>query len=708
MEETIKSSGTPKNIGHYEIKAELGRGGMATVYRAYDPRFEREVAIKVLPREFLHDPQFRVRFDREAKTIAALEHSAIVPVYDVGDADGIPYFVMRLMNGGSLGDLLAKGNMTIKETAKIIERIAPALDDAHAKGIIHRDLKPANILFDRNGSPYLSDFGIAKISDSHTNVTGSAIIGTPAYMSPEQAQGHEVDGKSDIYSLGAIIFRMLTGVQPYESDTPMSMAIKHITDPVPDILEQKPDLPPAINSFIQKAMAKDPQVRFQTAQELADALNDLARSGEERTMMSRTRISRNVQSAPQKKKKISWGIIIAGLSVIVIGGGIAGGFLFNGIFSSGRVDPVVTMSPTHTLSPNTVTAIPEATDEQPELASATPEEPTKVPTDTPAPIGPPRIGGADKIAFVGNNNIWVMNVDGSELTQITTDGTVKTQLHWLPDGNTLTYINGKCIWSVDVSKEIVDIVTCYNTAEFVENFTVSPDNQHVVISMNRELYIVPFDVPILKEATTRSRLMTLSGCFFDDLPAKEALWSNDSKKIAIKFLGVSGNTQVDTVRVVDISSCLTANQVIADITPVTLPIMDEFPGLRFTMSGYNSSSPIIPSYNWDGESLFVMNTFKRNDGFGSLYNYNIISHKAAELIPIENTCCYRDARLSPDGSYMIFAFQDVRLGAEAEIELYYVLYGSLGTGATYEPIPLPEGFFIDPRSAPQFALRPAK
>ncbi len=222
-----------------KIKSELGRGGMATVYRGYDPRFEREVAVKVLPRELLHaDPQFRLRFEREAKIIAQLEHSAIVPVYDVGEADGQPYFVMRYMNGGSLSDRIKAGVMTIDEAARILGTIAPGLDEAHSKGIVHRDIKPSNILFDKRGNPYISDFGIAKLTQAQAgNVTGSAIIGTPAYMAPEQAQGEEIDGRADIYALGIILYEMVTGKQPYEADTPMAVAIKHITDPVPHILD---------------------------------------------------------------------------------------------------------------------------------------------------------------------------------------------------------------------------------------------------------------------------------------------------------------------------------------------------------------------------------------------------------------------------------------------------------------------------------------
>lgn len=705
MDETFKNPELPKKIDRYEIKSELGRGGMATVYLGYDERFERDVAVKVLPAEFLHDPQFSVRFHREAKTVATLEHPAIVPVYDVGEADGLPFFVMRYMDGGSLDDVLEKGELSLKETARIINVIAPALDEAHRRGIVHRDLKPGNILFDHANQPYLSDFGIAKISDSQTNVTGSAIIGTPAYMSPEQAQGKTIDGRSDLYTLGAIVYRMLTGVRPYEGDTPMSMAIKHITEPPPDILRENGNLPIAISNFIYRAMAKEPADRFQTAVEFSEELNFIAKSEKaapDKTSLSRTRLSspvRGAKKAAPKKKKIGW--ITAGAAILLLGGL---GFLSKFIF----VADVAGQTSTPTAE-----AIAAATATEPALPAASlamEKEPTIIPspTSTPELAGAPILGGADKIAFIGNNNVWMMNVDGSDLAQLTTDGTVKTALHWLPDGETLTYITGKCIWSINVPNAVVDILSCYNTAEYVDGFSVSPDGKYVAISVNREMYIVPFDLTTIKAATTRAQLFALSGCYFDNLGVKDARWSDDSTQVGIKFLGVSGNTRVDMIRVVDVSSCLAAEQVIAEITPVPLPRIDEFPGARFTMSGYSGDSPYIVSYDWNGSDLFVMNTLKRNDGFGYLYRYNIVSHKAEELIPVDNTCCYRDARLSPDGSYMAFAFQDIRLGSEADIELYYVLYGSIGTGAVYDPIPMPLSFFTDPRDAPQFALKPAQ
>lgn len=259
----------PERIGRYVIKRELGRGGMATVYLGHDPRFRRDVAVKVLPRQFTHDPMFRARFEREAQTIAALEHPAIVPVYDFGEDDGQPYLVMRYMPGGSLGERLEQGPIPLLETANILKRIAAALDLAHGQGVIHRDLKPGNILFDQYGEAFLADFGIAKMAEATAALTGSAIIGTPAYMSPEQVKGQKIDGRSDIYTLGVILFEMLTGQQPFAADTPIAVAFKHVNDPVPDIRTRKSDLNAGLQSAIDRAMAKEANGRYQTAGDLA-------------------------------------------------------------------------------------------------------------------------------------------------------------------------------------------------------------------------------------------------------------------------------------------------------------------------------------------------------------------------------------------------------------------------------------------------------
>lgn len=325
----------PEQIGRYIIKSELGRGGMATVYRAFDPSFDREVAIKVLPREMLHDPQFRSRFEREIKMIASLEHPSIVPVYDVGDDNGQPYFVMRFMNGGSLTDVIEKGSIPIKDTARTVERIAQGLAHAHRKGVIHRDLKPDNILFDDAGEPFISDFGVAKLTESTSNLTGSGVIGTPAYMSPEQAQGGEIDLRSDVYGLGVIVYQMLSGHQPYSADTPMGVVVKHITEPVPEILNILPTLPHEVDSIIKTAMAKDKNQRYANTIELARALNLVAfGNAGDLTFSTNSGITTRLKSAPtaQLSRGQTTGLVVVGVVLLVA---IAGFLLLrNQLFAS--------------------------------------------------------------------------------------------------------------------------------------------------------------------------------------------------------------------------------------------------------------------------------------------------------------------------------------------------------------------------------------
>jgi serine/threonine protein kinase len=265
-------------FGRYKIQSEIGRGGMSIVYRAYDARTNRDVALKVLPREFLHDPNFRQRFEREAQTIASLEHSAIVPVYDFGEEEGQPFLVMRHMTGGSLTDLLMEGPLSLETTTAILRRIGSALDYAHQQGIVHRDLKPGNVLFDRFGEAYLADFGIVQLTEASSKITGEkALLGTPAYMSPEQAHGDaELDGRSDIYALGILLFEMLTGQLPYHADTPVRLMMKHVLDPVPNIREVNPLLPKKMDGIMKRVLAKKPQDRYPDAESLVEDLEALS------------------------------------------------------------------------------------------------------------------------------------------------------------------------------------------------------------------------------------------------------------------------------------------------------------------------------------------------------------------------------------------------------------------------------------------------
>ena len=256
-------------------------GGMATVYKAYQPSMERYVALKILPSHYAEDPKFVKRFIREARTIAQLEHRNILPVYDFGEEDGVTYLAMRYLDGGTLKDILARGRPTLIDIAELLTQICAALDYAHRQGVVHRDVKPANIMVDDEGAAYLTDFGIAKVLEGTGELTDAgAAIGTPAYMAPEQSLGKKVDGRTDIYALGVVLYQMVVGRPPYEADTPMAVALAHIHNPLPLPREVKPDIPEPIEAVIIKALAKAPGDRYQTANELAQAFKQgLAGSG---------------------------------------------------------------------------------------------------------------------------------------------------------------------------------------------------------------------------------------------------------------------------------------------------------------------------------------------------------------------------------------------------------------------------------------------
>jgi serine/threonine protein kinase/tetratricopeptide (TPR) repeat protein len=263
-------------LGSYEIIEEIGKGGMATVYRAYQPTVGRHVAVKVIKKSIAEDEVSMVRFRREARLIARLEHPHLLPIYDFDDAHDPPYIVMRYMEGGTLKDVLRRGQIPFEEIGYLLRQIAAALDYAHRQGIVHRDIKPSNIMIDREGNAFVADFGIARPvamtkADTGQDLTQSgSLIGTPDYMAPEQAMGREVSHQTDIYSLGVILFEMLTGQLPYQADSPMGVAIQHIEEPVPSACALNGSLPCATDEVLQRAMAKDPADRHQSVSELTE------------------------------------------------------------------------------------------------------------------------------------------------------------------------------------------------------------------------------------------------------------------------------------------------------------------------------------------------------------------------------------------------------------------------------------------------------
>jgi serine/threonine protein kinase len=267
-----------RSIDRYHFVEKLGEGGMAAVYKAFDTRLEREVAIKIINTQNQNAEVFLKRFDREAKALAKLSHPNIVRVHDYGDHEGKPYLVMEYLSGGTLKEQMGKP-MDYMEAARLLIPISEALCFAHKTNIIHRDIKPANILITASGNPMLSDFGIAKVLEADptsTSLTGEGVgIGTPEYMSPEQGQGLKVDNRSDIYSLGVVFYELITGKKPFKADTPMAVMLKHVTEPLPRPKDHVPELPESVEQVVFKALAKEAGNRYRDMDAFTNALQNL-------------------------------------------------------------------------------------------------------------------------------------------------------------------------------------------------------------------------------------------------------------------------------------------------------------------------------------------------------------------------------------------------------------------------------------------------
>ena len=280
-----------KTLGKYRILARLGRGGTANVYKAYQPSLDRYVAVKVLHPHLAEDEDFIRRLEREASAVARLRHPNIVQVHDFDHTGDLYYIVMEFIEGPSLRDELQARSFsdklfTLPEVARIFGALGSAIDYAHRQGMVHHDLKPANILLTPQGQTVLTDFGIAKIVGGTSQTLTGAVFGTPKYMSPEQGQSQRGDECSDIYSLGIILFEMLTGQVPFDDDTPYTILTRHINEPLPLPSSLKADLPPEVEQVVLKAAAKSPDDRYQSARELARALYDAVGLSVEHTLVS--------------------------------------------------------------------------------------------------------------------------------------------------------------------------------------------------------------------------------------------------------------------------------------------------------------------------------------------------------------------------------------------------------------------------------------
>jgi eukaryotic-like serine/threonine-protein kinase len=332
----------------YELEELVGTGGMSSVYRAHDTLLERDVALKVLHDRFTADGDYVERFRREARSVAQLSHPNIVTVIDRGEQDGRQFIVFEYVDGENLKSLLEReGPLPEREAVELGLQIARALGFAHEHGLVHRDVKPQNVLLNGDGQAKVTDFGIARSLDVHGGLTQTGtVMGTSDYIAPEQARGQRVDAQSDIYSLGAVLYELLTGEVPFPGDNFVAVAMRHINEPAPSVRERRPELSPRLDAAIRRAMAKDPRERFRSMDELCAELNaclepETAVSGA-RTMVTtppRRLRRRRRQPRPPAARPSVWPLILLLAGLAVLAGILAGVFAFTD--SGGRLTKFV-------------------------------------------------------------------------------------------------------------------------------------------------------------------------------------------------------------------------------------------------------------------------------------------------------------------------------------------------------------------------------
>ncbi len=297
-------------IGPYQIIGRIGSGGMATVYKAYHPRLDRHVALKLMHDSFIQEHDFLARFEREARIVARLDHPNIIPIYDYDKHEGKPYLVMKVVEGDTLKEVLERGELAATGIVSLTRKIADALHYAHEQGILHRDIKPSNIMLDQRGEPYLTDFGLARILQSgESTMSADVMLGTPHYISPEQAQGGmELDARTDVYSLGVVLYQIVTGRVPFTGDSSFAIIHDHIYSPPPSPRSINPEVPPAVESVLLKALAKRPNDRYATPVALVQAYEQaLAGHAEPAPPITPTEIGDEIRRSIQDAKdRFSW------------------------------------------------------------------------------------------------------------------------------------------------------------------------------------------------------------------------------------------------------------------------------------------------------------------------------------------------------------------------------------------------------------------
>src|SRR5919197_2407853 len=316
----------------FRLDEKIGAGGMSTVYRAFDPTLERWVAIKLMHRDISTDPDQLERFRREARAVARLNHPHIVTVIDAGEDEGAPYIVFEYVQGETLKDRIRRlGRLPVAEAVAYAIEIGRALSSAHSRRLVHRDVKPQNVLIDLDGRAKVTDFGIARSLEAKGLTATGRVLGTTDYVSPEQALGHPVTEQSDIYSLGVVLYEMLTGETPFSADSQVAVAMKHVKEPLPDVQRRRPEVSAALAAVVDRATAKETGNRYRTVDEMVHDLEEVlaieaARAGEtsgEATAVLQALPSDTAEYAPARLRRPRRAMIISALAIGLVPGGVA-------------------------------------------------------------------------------------------------------------------------------------------------------------------------------------------------------------------------------------------------------------------------------------------------------------------------------------------------------------------------------------------------
>jgi serine/threonine protein kinase len=558
-----------QDLGRYHILEQLGRGGMAVVYKAFDNSLERPVALKVILPYREHSEKFLARFRREARALAKLSHPNILKIFDYGEYNNQPYLVMEYISGGTLAQRLKGKPIPWQDAAQFLSRVARALEAAHEQGIIHRDVKPSNILLASGRDPMLSDFGIAKLieSDEETSdLTGTGVgIGTPEYMAPEQGYG-QADEKSDVYALGVVFYEMVTGHKPYQADTPMAIMLKKNTEPLPRPTQYVPGLPASVENVLIKALARDPKHRYPGMGAFAAALEGLVGQKDASmtvdTFTGATTVD-DLNRGPSTREDtgkrpggwVAWAaaaaILLSVCCVVILGGIVVWPML------SADPTPTAVSSPIARSHPSETPALPLPTQTAVPLPSPMPEwTPTTVVVDPPTavPTLTPARSVGTWIAFnsrrSGNSDIYLVDTSGNNLTQLTKNSAHDWYPSWSPDGKYLVYQTNE---GGDMELAIIEVSTRH-VVKLTNNEcddwgpVWSPDGRWIAFYSNcsgeREIY------KIRSNGNNRQQLTFSSGAYswfpaWSPDGARITFSSNRTGRFHIYVMNADGSNEMD-------------------------------------------------------------------------------------------------------------------------------------------------------------------